>query len=259
MTHAEPVAVVSSEDRKVVAELLREDLGLRELPVQLTYLDAPIEGAAKDAGALPSVCSFFMTGMTRPVQAPQSDHQECEIGAFVMGIEPKGPLGDRLMGTVGWMEKVGYLSPGEAMKIPKNAKAPNWVAYAPLGSIPEEPSVVLLTTGPRGLMLVVEATALGRPTLPPAPLLARPMCSLVPVLLQGTPVAVSVGCAGSRINTEMPDSEVLVGVRGDALMELADAVHHLKRANEQVWKEDVDRRAKSLAAHPSHAKSHGVS
>ena len=234
------------EELSFVSKLLQEDLALTAPPVQVTYLDARPTGPVEVGAPLPSVCSYFIAGREKVIAADRAAHESCEIGAFVLGIPPKGTLGSRLGSTVEFFERVGYLAHGEAARIPRNPHPPSWVLYAPLGGAPQAPSVVLFTVSARGLMLVVESTTRGEPGLPPAPLLSRPMCGLVPVLLSGTPVAISVGCAGSRVHTGMRDDEVMVGVRGDALMALADRIHQLRRANELVWKEEASRRSDFL-------------
>lgn len=246
MSEPPPPSPHDPDDLKTVARVLKEDLALSEPPVQVTYLEGPPKGPSRLDPPLPSVCSYFVAGRGDALAADLTDHEPCEIGAYVLGLPPTGTLGSRIASTVQFMERVGYLAAGEAARIPRNARAPPWVVYAPLGEVAEPPTFVLFTVGPRGLMLVVEATSSGDPRLPPAPLLSRPMCALVPVLHSGQPVAISVGCAGSRVHTGMSDGEMMVGVRGDALMTLADRVHQLGRANRLVWKEDALRRADLL-------------
>jgi hypothetical protein len=170
-----------------------------------------------------------------------------------MGISPEGALGGRLSSTVSWMEEKGYLAPGEAAHIPHNATAPEFVGYGPLGSLPTPPTVVMMFVRPRALMLVVEAAARAWPGSPAPPLLSRPMCSFVPVLLGGAHVVISVGCSGSRVYTEMGDDTMLVGIRADALRRFAKAVHEIRKSNDQVWDLNLERKlaARSMAGSPA--------
>jgi uncharacterized protein (DUF169 family) len=225
-----------------VAAQLTHDLGLTRPPVQVSYLDAPPQGVTEHPGGVPSVCSFFAEGASRPFYAGVDAHDACEIGAFVLGMKPEGELGQRLMGTVGMMQKEGYLAPGEETKIPRNLVAPKYVAYGPLGTVPAAPTTVLMFGTARSAMLAVEAAG-GN-----VPMNGRPMCAINPILNQGAPVAISFGCIGSRVFTQMGDGEVIVGVRGDHLESFAASVRKIRRANELVGAEDVRRR--DASAHP---------
>ncbi len=219
-------------------------------PVQLSYLSEPLRDAPVSATASPSVCTYFASGRTRAVLVPLSHHQECEIGAFVLGMSPEGVLGKRLFTTVGLMEKDGYLLPGEALKIPRNERPPEYVHYAPLGEGPAPPTAVLLFVKARSLMLVLEAAnRLGGEWASP-PMVLRPMCSIVPVLLQGGPLAISVGCAGSRVYTGLSDGEMIVGVRGDRIGEFQGALRTVRTANDSVAAEN-ERRKDSSPSRPT--------
>ncbi|MCI4365144.1 MAG: DUF169 domain-containing protein [Thermoplasmata archaeon] len=219
-----------------VAATLTEDLGLGSAPVQVSYLDKAPAGGLTNAAPAPSVCTFFAAGRQSAFVAPKAAHGSCEVGAYVFGMTPEGELGARLMSTVGWMESQEYLAPNEAAKIPHNPSAPEFVAYGPLGTLGVSPTVVLMFVRAKSLMLVVEAAARGWPDRPAPPMLSRPMCSLVPVLRGGVPVAVSVGCAGSRVYTQMGDEELVVGVAGDSLGTFAEAVRSVVRSNAEVSK-----------------------
>lgn len=221
---------------------LQEDLGLGSAPIQVTYLSEPLPGVPVPSSAAPSVCTYFAEGRTGPLLVPLSLHEDCEIGAFVLGIAPAGELGARLSSTVGQMEKDGYLLPGEALKIPRNESPPAYVHYAPLGQAPGTPTAVLLFVKARSLMLVLEAANRLGPEWTPPPMMMRPMCSIVPVLVKGQPLAVSVGCAGSRVYTGLSDGEVIVGVRGDRIGEFQRALHAVGEANETVTAENERRK-----------------
>lgn len=229
-------------DLRTIAKQLTEDLELDRPPVQVSYLDAAPPGVAQHPGGAPSVCTFFAEGTRQPFYAGLSEHEACEVGAFVLGVNPTGELGGRLMGTVGTMQKIGYLAAGEEATIPRNPTPPKFVAYGPLGSLPSPPTTVLLFARPRSAMFAMEA-AHG-----PVPLNGRPMCAIVPTLNHGAPVAVSIGCIGSRIYTQMGDDRMVVGVRGDHLETFAADVRRIRAANEVIGSEDQRRR--DTAAHP---------
>jgi uncharacterized protein (DUF169 family) len=226
-----------SEHLKAIASQLTHDLDLAGAPIQISYLDHPPAGVAKHPGGSPSVCTFFAEGRSHAFYVDIPGHEACEIGAFVLGIAPEGELGTRLMSTVGMMEKEGYLAAGEAMKIPRNSTPPKFVAYGPLGSLPMAPTNVLMFAKPRSAMLAMEASTTA------IPVNGRPMCAVVPTLNQGANVAVSVGCVGSRIYTQMGDDAMVVGVRGDYLDEFSRRLKTITHANSVVA--DEDRRRKS--------------
>jgi len=221
---------------------LTEALDLESPPMQLHYEDRPPAGVPVRAEPAPSVCTFFADGRTRAFYADRPAHEACEIGAYVMGLPMEGDLGGRLAQTVGWMESIGYLAPGEAAQIPHQTKAPVGVSYGPLGAATSTPTAVLLFVAPKALMWVYEAHRRAWPRASPIPVLGRPMCSIVPVLTAGTPLAVSTGCAGSRVYTQMKDSELLVGLRGDAVAPFVEALRRIRSANQDVTQENERRR-----------------
>ncbi|HEV2428581.1 MAG TPA: DUF169 domain-containing protein [Thermoplasmata archaeon] len=229
-------------DWKNLAAQLTADLELDRAPVQISYLDAPPKGVAPHPGGAPSVCTFFAEGGRRPFYAGLSEHEACEIGAFVLGMAPEGELGQRVQAMVGLMQSEGYLAKGDEAKIPRNASPPKFVAYGPLGSLPIDPTTVLMFAKPKSAMYALEA-AHGS-----VPMNGRPMCAIVPTLNHGAPVAISTGCIGSRIYTQMGDDRMVVGVRGDHLAEFAHEVHRIRSANTSIGAENTKRR--SSAAHP---------
>ncbi|MCI4334068.1 MAG: DUF169 domain-containing protein [Thermoplasmata archaeon] len=225
-----------------LAEELVRELELDLPPVQISYLEAPPAGVAEHPGGSPSVCTFFAEGKTHAFYAGKKAHEECEVGAFVMGIPPEGELGQRLMSTIGMMQKEAYLEPGEEAKVPHNAKAPSYVAYGPLGKMSVPPTNVLLFARPKSAMFALEAAHFA------APLNGRPMCAIVPILNAGAPVAISTGCIGSRIYTEMGDDRMVVGIRGDHVEKFLAELRRIRQANAAVATEDS--RRKKSASHP---------
>lgn len=237
-----------SDDYRALGEKLTRLLELDTAPVQVSYLDAAPSGVPEHPGGVPSVCTFFAFGAEKPFFAPLAQHEDCEIGAFVLGVPPEGELGRRLMSTIGSMQADGYLAPGEEARVPRNPKPPKFVAYGPLGSLPMPPTDVLLFANPRSAMLAMEAAGAG-PDAKPVPMNGRPMCAIVPILNQGSPVAVSLGCIGSRIYTDLGVDKMVVGVRGDHLGRFVEKLETVVRANEAVGREDSRRKAASPNAH----------
>ena len=238
-----------SDHFKEIAAQLTRDLNLDVPPVQVSYLDAPPAGVPEHPGGVPSVCTFFAQGTERAFYAGLPKHEDCEIGAFVLGIPPEGAVGQRLVGTIGTMQKEGYLNPGEEARVPHNATAPKFVAYGPLGSLPMPPTSVLLFARPESAMLAVETAGAG-PGAQPVPMNGRPMCAIMPIMNQGAPVAVSLGCTGSRIYTEMGTDRMVVGIRGDHLDQFAKKLSGIVRANQ--WVHTEDSRRKNDSSHPFH-------
>jgi uncharacterized protein (DUF169 family) len=228
------------QDLPILAELLQRDLDMPGTPVAIRYRDQPASDTESYGRRAPSVCTFFAEARDRTFQASADDHADCEIGAYVHGIAPTGELGRRLNRTVSWMEQEHYLAPGEAALIPHNPVAPAHAVYGPLTQSRDLPTAVLLFVRPKGLMLVTEAAREAWPERGSPPLLTRPMCSILPVLNSGVPVAISVGCTGSRLYTQMGEDQVLAAVRGDALLPFADAVHRVRQANDRVWAHDQE-------------------
>jgi len=236
-----------SDELRTVSDQLTRHLELEMPPVQISYLDHPPAGIPEHPGGVPSVCTFFALGTRSPFYASLPNHEDCEIGAFVLGIPPEGAVGGRLMATIGDMQKEGYLNPGEEAMVPHNAVAPNYVAYGPLGSLPVAPTGVLVFTNPRGAMLAAEAAG-AAPETWSVPINGRPMCAIMPILNQGAPVALSLGCVGSRIYTDMGIDKMVVGIKGDRLAAFVGKLDRIIRANEFVQEADAARKAKAEAS-----------
>ena len=236
-----------NEEYRAVADQITRQLGLEMPPVQVTYLDNPPLGVPEHPGGVPSVCTFFAFGTRSPFYAGLPKHEDCEIGAFVLGVSPEGSVGGRLMATIGNMQKEGYLNPGEEASVPHNPIAPRYVAYGPLGTLPFAPTGVLLFTDALGAMLATEAAG-AVPDPWTVPMNGRPMCAIMPILNQGAPVALSLGCVGSRIYIDLGVDKMVVGIQRDHLAAFAQKLDRTVRANELVRAEDAARKARAAVA-----------
>ena len=222
-------------ETKEIAQQLTHDLDLDVTPVQISFLDAPPSGLKEHPGGVPSWCTFWADARKEGFFAPLAKHDGCEIGAFVLGMPLEGALGEKLMGTLGWMQGQGYLAKGEEAQIPHRSKSSKFVAYAPLGSISAAPSAVVLFAKPSSAMVAMEAASPGTAHPFGTTVSGRPACAVIPAVLEGrSPVAMSLGCAGFRVFTEVSDDKMLVAIRGDHLESFARSVRDLKKANTAV-------------------------
>jgi uncharacterized protein (DUF169 family) len=237
-----------SEGLQAIADQLTRQLELELPPVQVSYLEEPPKGVVEHPGGVPSVCTFFAFGAEKPFYAALPKHEDCEVGAYVLGIPPAGNVGERLTSTIGRMQSVGYLNPGEAAQVPHNERAPKYVAYGPLGSLPMPPTGVLLFAKPKSAMLAVEAAGSGADAKP-VTMNGRPMCAIMPILNQGAPVGISLGCTGSRIYTDIGADKMVVGIRGDHLGRFAEKLNRIVDANAVIASEDSARKKSSPRAH----------
>ena len=113
--------------------------------------------------------------------------------------------------------------------IPRLAKAPVAIVYAPLGSAPFAPDVVMFSCRPSVAMLLNEAANRAGVTSG-APALGRPTCMALPASLQHGAI-LSLGCIGNRVYTGLGEDEMYMVFRGRDLANIADALDTIVSAN----------------------------
>jgi uncharacterized protein (DUF169 family) len=127
------------------------------------------------------------------------------------------------------MFNLGYLRPEEVPGIPRLAKEPAAVVFAPLGDTPVDPSVVLFTCKTSAAMLLNEAS-LRAGASSALPLLGRPSCMALPAALaQGT--VTTLGCIGNRVYTDLGADELYIVVPGAKIAAVAEALEVITSAN----------------------------
>ncbi len=173
-----------------------------------------------------------------------SDHYNCPVGSYTHNIPLPADRSAELTQTLTLMSDIGYIRMEEVPAVPQLPTTPGAIVYAPLGSMPIEPDVVLLAGTPGRLMLLQEAALrAGRSTLP---LMGRPTCMAVPAALHHAVVS-SLGCIGNRIYTGVGDDEFYTVVSGKELPAIADQLATITAANAALTEFHQNRRA-SLSA-----------
>ena len=217
-------------------------LRLARRPVAVTFLDAEPVGMERFAGTEPSGCSFWrLAADGRAFYTVPGDHFNCAVGSYTHNIPLSPEREKETEQTLQMMFGVGYIRPEDVPAIPRLTKTPAAVAYAPLGSAPLEPSVVLFACRPSAAMLLNEAAmrAGSGGTLPP---LGRPACMALPAALDKGTVS-SLGCIGSRTYTGLGEDEMYVVVPGADLEKVADALDTIVTANLAIGEFARGRRA----------------
>ena len=213
----------------------------------VVFLDAAPAGLEKFEGSEPSGCSFWrLAAAGKSFYTVPENHLNCAVGAYTHNI-PLSPAREKeTEQTLQMMFDLGYVKPEEVSRIPRLAKTPGAIAYAPLGDATFEPDAVLFACKPAGAMLLQEAAGragIGSGT----PALGRPTCMALPATLQAGSI-LSLGCMGNRVYTGLGDDEVYFVVRGTDLGRLADALQVIAGANRALRDYATGRREELASA-----------
>ena len=205
-------------------------LTMSRRPVAVTFLDAEPAGIEKFSGTEPAGCSFWrLAAAGRSFYTVPADHFNCAVGAYTHNIALSPEREKETEQTLKMMFDLGYVKPEEVPQIPRLAKTPVAILYAPLGGCPVEPDVVLFACKPSAAMLLNEAA--GRAGVGSGiPALGRPTCMALPAALQHGSI-LSLGCMGNRVYTGLGEDEMYLVLRGRDLAAVADALGVITSAN----------------------------
>jgi uncharacterized protein (DUF169 family) len=209
---------------------LHEILALPRRPVAVAFRDEPPAGVLKFTGSEPSGCSFWrLAAQGQTFYTVSADHYNCAIGSYTHNMPLPQERAQELEQTLGFMTGIGYVRMEEVPGIPRLPKTPGAVVYAPLGDMPVEPDVVLLSGRPGRIMLLLEASTRAG-VAARMPMLVRPTCSALPAAL-ARGVVVSAGCIGNRVYTDLGEDELYVAIPGKDLLRIADELDGIAAAN----------------------------
>lgn len=205
-------------------------VAMERRPVAVAYLDAAPNGVERFEGSEPSGCSFWRVAADgRTFYTVPENHFNCAVGAYTHNIALSPEREKETEQTLKMMFDLGYVKPEEVPQIPRLAKAPAAIVYAPLGESPVAPDVVLFACKPAAAMLLNEAA--GRAGVGSGiPALGRPTCMALPATLQHGSI-LSLGCMGNRVYTGLGEDEMYLVLRGKDLAVVADALGVISSAN----------------------------
>ena len=199
-------------------------------PVAISFLDAEPAGVPKFSGTEPAGCSFWrLAAAGRTFYTVPADHFNCAVGAYTHNVQLPPDRVQETETTLGMMFNLGYIRPEEVAGIPRLAKEPAAVVFAPLADAPVAPSVVLFTCKSSAAMLLNEAS-IRAGAASSLPLLGRPSCMALPAALAHGTVT-SLGCIGNRVYTNLGVDEMYVVVQGAKLESVSDQLGVIASAN----------------------------
>ena len=220
-------------DYSSIEQRVTQALGLTRRPVAVSFRDSAPAGVARFSGSEPSGCSFWRLARDgRTFFTVPSDHYNCAIGSHTHNIPLPPDRSKELDQTLSLMTGIGYIRMEEVAGIPRLAKTPGVVIYAPLGETPVDPDVVLFAGKPGRVMLLQEA-ALRAGVGSSLPALGRPTCMALPAALAHGAVT-STGCVGNRVYTGLGEDELYVAMPGHALGRIADEAVTIASANARL-------------------------
>ena len=217
-----------------LATSLQSGLALDFPPVALTRVSGPPDGIPVATAAVPSACTFWRRAERGVFFADAQSHMACPIGAMVMGFELDEAKSAELMGLVGDMCAVAYIDEAEVAHIPHFDPPSAGVVYGPLADFPLMPDAVLVWTTPRQAMLLEEALGGTQWHGAGASILGRPACAALPRAVADGTATLSVGCAGMRTFTEIPDAYTLTAIPEAQLGGLEQALETTLAANTRM-------------------------
>ncbi|MFN3648901.1 MAG: DUF169 domain-containing protein [Armatimonadota bacterium] len=215
---------------------IQELLGLKFPPVAVSFRpEAPagIERVDQPACAGCSYWRLAAEGRVFYTEAP--DHYGCPVGAHTHGIPLPPQQAEELAELARIMTGLEYVTEAEVQAMPSRSQPFGVAVYAPLDRATETPDLLLVRGTARQIMLLTEA-AQAAGVAPERPALGRPACVLVPLTLDGSTTATSLGCIGNRVYTGLQDDELYFALPGSAIDAVTERLPRIVGANQELEK-----------------------
>lgn len=206
------------------AQELTRLLDLTHAPVGVTFHDQEEpERLHRRPAPEPAGCCFWAKAESHRLQTTAADHANCSVGSYTHGLLSLGEAAAAqdtaaLVGS-GWVTEAAL---GSA---PHIATRPAAITYEPLDEA-EDADVVLVRLTAASLMTLQGAC-------PALVMVTKPQCQIVPLALQGT-IAVSPGCAVSRVRTGLPADELTCALPARDLAEIVARLERSRAADAAV-------------------------
>jgi uncharacterized protein (DUF169 family) len=218
-----------------VVEQLSSQLALDTPPIAVSFVEtAPAEVQVFDQ-EVPSACTFWQRAESGVFYAAAEKHFNCPIGAMTLGFTMPDSVQQQLAGVVEKMTGCGYIAAEEPERIPFVRRSKTGIVYGPLRDFPIDPDLVLMWLTPAQTMLYGEAVGMCHWTeTAPKTLFGRPSCAALPMALEQSQSALSLGCMGMRTFTEISEDRLLAVLPGDKVQAFVNALDSTLMANQTM-------------------------
>lgn len=233
------------------AQRLTAALALDLPPIGLHFTDTPPQGTPLPANPVTSACAFWRLAEKGVFYAPAATHDNCPIGAMVMGFPLSEPVQEQLGELVTSMCDCTYLDAAEGEKIPGVKHSASGILYGPLAELPETPELILAWLTPRQAMLYNEAAGTASWVNSPILSTGRPACAALPSALSSGSPTVSWGCVGMRTFTGIPDDRLLAAIPGARIQTFLDDLERIIASNATMHAFYQGKKDALAAANPS--------
>lgn len=196
-------------------------------PTAITFSDEPPSGVEPFAepmapplpdgrtGRVSAGCVFWMHAADRTFSTVAEDHGNCSVGSVTHGFRTLEEVASN--SDVAALLETGWVSEQDMPHIPAVSTPPGAVTYGPLAETTVDPDVVLLRLNAKAAMTLHAA-------VPGVRFEGKPQCHIVALAKEGGDVALSVGCALSRVRTGMAATEMTCAIPANRVGEVADAL-----------------------------------
>lgn len=223
-----------------LSQQLQSVLGLDATPVAIRYVTSAPAGVPVVTEAATAGCSLWRRAEQSTFFSRPSAHRGCAVGMFTQGLSMEADASDELMGLIGQMDELGYLSGDEVPSIPtvpaERTGSDGGIVEGPLAEVADGDTIdaVLVWAKPSQAMILNEALGAAAWGSGGTAVFGRPACAALPVAMRDGKATISLGCAGMRTFTEIADDRMLITIPGTAVASLGESLASISGANDQM-------------------------
>ncbi len=212
-------------------------LNLQSSPIAITFSNVPPKGAqiyeGKNpeptadgrTGKVPAGCVFWVKATNRTFSTLREDHGNCSVGSVTHGLK----MIDEVAGNsdVTCLFESGWINEDAFSKLPVVRERFDFITYGPLGQTNVDPNVILLRINGMQAMILHDA-------IPSLRIDGKPQCHIVAIAKEQKEVAMSLGCALSRVRTGMIPTEMTCAIPASRLAEVVSKLSFTRLADNAV-------------------------
>ena len=204
-----------------LVELLADRLMIEIPPVGMALVNERPLGVAPLYRDPPSFCSLWRLAELRVFYTAAEQHDGCGIGGVVSGFSTSEGREDELAALLAELCEVEVGTAEEIEQTARFRPSGGGAVYGPLWKMPVEPDLALMwaTLPQMGVVQEIVGKIMWRNN-PQGAVFTRPACGVLPIAHEHRKTALSLGCIGMRLYTEIPPHLFLVAMPPSELPKL---------------------------------------